>query len=84
MEISEFASLKTVQTEQFLLIYNFENHLNLQFLLLLIYSTPSVIRRSMPSSCCRISCQSDEVVVALTVDIHRIFDILGPRPTTLS
>ena len=31
MEISEFEIMKTIQTEQFLLIYNYENHLNLQF-----------------------------------------------------
>ena len=38
---------------------------------LLIYSIPSVIRRSIPSSCCRISCQSDEIAVAPTVDCRR-------------
>ena len=41
------------------------------FLLLLIYSIPSVIRRSIPRSCCRISCQSNEIVVAPMVDWRR-------------
>ena len=45
--------------------------------LLLIYSIPLVIRRSIPRSCCRISCQSDEIVVAPTVDCSRKSDGLA-------
>ena len=64
---------------------NWAIFINIQFwksfefaIFLLIYSTLLVTRCSMTSSCCWISCQSDDIVVAPMVDCRHIFDILGP------
>ena len=76
MEIIQFAFMKIIQTEQYLWIYNFENNLNLQFILL-IYSTLSVIWHSMTSSYFQISFQSNDAIVPLMVDSYHISNILG-------